>query len=437
MTDRQTAPGAPPAPGDAHRTSPPLRRSRGNKVVAGVCGGLGRHYDIDPLIFRVVLAVLAVSGGVGLLVYGFAWLLMPLDGEEENEGRRLLSGRVEGPALTAVLCALVGCGLLLSVLGNGTVLTFATLLSAAVIGGAHWSRRRRHPEREGGAADGAASPAAGGVSPGPGHGAAPPETQAPPAPGAPSWWREPIVKDGTSGTTGTGYLWGPDDGPFDKKATAARPFGSRERTGIGGRVFLLAVAAGAAGTLASWDAQPLGTSLEIGLVCVLGVLGLGLVVSAWYGRTGGGTIVLALLTCVLLAGAAVLPKSVTAEWTRTEWKPASASAVRPGYALGTGVGTLDLSVLAPASGETVATRADVGAGKLRVVVPAGATVELDVEVGLGDLRLPGDRDEDIDVSPGLHRELTLKPASGRTAGGTLELDLQAGVGQVEVARAGS
>ncbi len=112
-------PGTPAAPGGATATEPgpparePLRRSREHKVISGVCGGLGRYCDLDPVIFRVVLAVLGAAGGLGLVAYGFAWLLIPSYGEDENEGRRLLSGRVEGPALTAVLAALVGCGLFL------------------------------------------------------------------------------------------------------------------------------------------------------------------------------------------------------------------------------------------------------------------------------------------------------------------------------------
>src|SRR5690606_40604830 len=61
-----------------------------HKVVGGVCGGLGRHYGIDPVVFRVPLAVISVLGGMGLIVYGVAWLLIPFEDEEENEGRRLL-----------------------------------------------------------------------------------------------------------------------------------------------------------------------------------------------------------------------------------------------------------------------------------------------------------------------------------------------------------
>ncbi len=55
-------------------------------MVAGVCGGLGRYCDVDPVIFRIVLGVLSATGGIGLIFYGFAWLLLPL--EERTRTRR-------------------------------------------------------------------------------------------------------------------------------------------------------------------------------------------------------------------------------------------------------------------------------------------------------------------------------------------------------------
>ncbi|PWS39883.1 hypothetical protein DKT74_35990, partial [Streptomyces sp. ZEA17I] len=134
------APGV--APPDAPR--PQLRRSPRQKTVAGVCGGLGRYCDVDPVIFRIVLGVLAATGGIGLIFYGFAWLLLPLEGEEENEARRLLSGRVDGASLVALLLALIGCGLFLSMLGNRGMLAFAALLSVAVVGCSVWTQSRRN-----------------------------------------------------------------------------------------------------------------------------------------------------------------------------------------------------------------------------------------------------------------------------------------------------
>ncbi|MFF3341681.1 PspC domain-containing protein [Streptomyces flavidovirens] len=433
---------APPGAADEPMEQPPLRRSKRHKLVGGVCGGLGRHFDLDPVIFRIGLGVLAVTGGLGLIFYGFAWLFIPLDGEDENEARRLLTGRVDGATLIAVLFALVGCGLFLSMLNNGSVLGFAVLLSLALTGATYWSQRRRLADPETGPVDPVAAQAAA---------VAPPETQAPPVPGAPSWWRDPIIKDGTTGPVGTGYLWGPEgaavyEAPDLGRGPAAAPGLAPQRRrdpaargprGIGGRVFLLAVLAAGLGTGLSWDAQPLGTSLQIGLSCALAVFGLGIAVSAFRGRTGVGTILLTVITALMLTGASALPKQISTDWMRTNWKPASASAVRPAYALGSGVGTLDLSGVRVPADSSVATRAEVGAGQLKVVVPKDVTVELRMKLGVGDIQLPGQQPQDFAIVTDQDQRRTLKqpePERGKSAG-TLRLDLEVGVGQVEVTRA--
>lgn len=393
---------------------PPLRRHRNNKVVAGVCGGLGRHFDLDPVIFRVVLGVLAVTGGIGLIFYGFAWLVIQLEGEEENEARRLLTGRVEGASMAAVLFALGGCGLFLSMLHYVSVLVFAALLSLATAGSAVWSERRRlaapePPEPAAGQRAATQKPAGQKVAD------APPETKAPPTPGGPSWWRDPIIKDGTTGPVGSGYLWGPSDTtpdpPPSRRPARSAPAASRGPRGIGGRLFLLALIAACLGTGLSRHSQPFATSLQIGLACALAVFGLGMLLSSFVGRTGSGTIFLVVVTTALLAGASALPKTVTTHWMRTEWRPASVSAVHPRYEVGTGVGTLNLRQLRVPPGTSVRTHVEVGAGRVSVVVPKNVTVRLHAEVGLGDIQLPGENQKatNNDISPARERTVTLAP----------------------------
>ena len=58
-----------------------LERSRTNRVIAGVCGGLGEYLDIDATFVRVAIVVLTLVGGVGILVYIVLLVLMPLPGE--------------------------------------------------------------------------------------------------------------------------------------------------------------------------------------------------------------------------------------------------------------------------------------------------------------------------------------------------------------------
>ncbi|GGU97102.1 membrane protein [Streptomyces albospinus] len=459
-------PVAEPAASDPTGPTPPaaeragtLRRSRRHKVVAGVCAGLGRQWDLDPVIFRIVLAVLSV-GGLGLIFYGFAWLIIPLDGEEENEGRRLLSGRVEGSALTALLFALVGCGLFLTALGKGSMMSFAIMLTLAVAGSAYWSRQRRRAEAEGLETMDAATAQA--------VADAPPETQAPPAPNTPSWWRDPRSREAMAGG---GYLWGPDtrldihyESVHHGTATTPRPQGSWTGAGrpapwtpptdpasaappkparagrpIGGRTFVLAALAGTGAALAVHRHAALAPSLQAGLACALVVFGLGLVLSAWLGRTGGGTVFMMVLTAGLLAVATVLPADITTRWHDRVWAPADIAAVQPHYALGSGDGRLDLSRLPVKNGATVRTSAEVGAGRLQVTLPQGVTTTLHIQLGLGDTHLPGDGPQDVHFSAGGPQRTVTLPADGLKKGekphGTLELNLKVGAGQVAVEHA--
>ncbi|MFF0363581.1 PspC domain-containing protein [Streptomyces fungicidicus] len=451
MTDHQhAATGPEPVPGPEGATavtpepeSGRFRRDRRHQMLGGVCAGLGSQCDMDPVIFRITLAVLSATGGIGLIFYGFAWLFVPYEDEEENEIRKLLTGRVDGHTLTAVLFALVGCGVFLTMLSNDGVLSFAVILSLLLAGAGYWSRRRGAvPSTDHIAAQAVAD--------------APPEPQAPPAPSAyPSWWRDPIVKDGTH-VGGTGYLWGPRDSRDTDIAAAVdaalgthsgargsvyatrpRPPQPRGPRGIGGWVFLFALLAAGLGTGLTWETHPLGTSLQTGLACALAVFGIGVAVSAFLGRTGAGSVVLAVVTAGLLAGSAAVPKDIGTDWARTTWEPTSVAQIRPAYDLGTGEGVLNLSAIRVPEDRTVSTRAEVGLGRILVTVPRDVTVKLSIDVGVGDIQLPGDKQKDVDVAPGKHKEVTLQPPAGAEVAGTLRLELHVGAGQAEVRRAAS
>jgi len=54
-----------------------LYRSRTDSKIAGVCGGLGEYFDIDPTIIRIVAVLLIFADGIGLLAYIIAWIAMP------------------------------------------------------------------------------------------------------------------------------------------------------------------------------------------------------------------------------------------------------------------------------------------------------------------------------------------------------------------------
>jgi phage shock protein C len=58
-----------------------LYRSQKEKMVAGVCGGLGEYLDIDPTLIRIIWVVVTLMGGAGLLAYLVMWIVVPLEPE--------------------------------------------------------------------------------------------------------------------------------------------------------------------------------------------------------------------------------------------------------------------------------------------------------------------------------------------------------------------
>ena len=99
----------PPRPDAPHRSLLP-RRSRGDRKLAGVAGGLGRAFGVDPVLIRVAFVVLAVFGGSGVLLYCLGWLLMPADGDEVS-AIEALAGRGRSSVSTALTVVLIVVGL--------------------------------------------------------------------------------------------------------------------------------------------------------------------------------------------------------------------------------------------------------------------------------------------------------------------------------------
>src|SRR5919109_758883 len=98
MSERMAAP---PAPGE-------LRRSRSNRMLAGVAGGLGAYFEIHPAVFRVAFVVLTLLGGAGILIYLAAALVVPDEGEEDSIVTAALRNRRDHP------WRLIGLGLLVA-----------------------------------------------------------------------------------------------------------------------------------------------------------------------------------------------------------------------------------------------------------------------------------------------------------------------------------
>ena len=55
-----------------------LYRSRDYRLIAGICGGLGEYFDIDPIIFRMIFIALLINGGAGIIIYILMWIFVPV-----------------------------------------------------------------------------------------------------------------------------------------------------------------------------------------------------------------------------------------------------------------------------------------------------------------------------------------------------------------------
>lgn len=61
-----------------------LYRNKKDRVIAGVCSGVGDYFEIDPVIIRIVWLLLIFTGGIGLLAYILAWIIVPARSNSES-----------------------------------------------------------------------------------------------------------------------------------------------------------------------------------------------------------------------------------------------------------------------------------------------------------------------------------------------------------------
>ncbi len=109
-----------------HPATPRLVRSRNDKVVGGVAGGLGHYLGVDPVILRIAFVVLGFMGP-GVLIYIVAWIAMPLG--ETAPGSASPPSREAVKILVGGLLVAVGVLLVL----NQVIPWFDTVLLPAIL----------------------------------------------------------------------------------------------------------------------------------------------------------------------------------------------------------------------------------------------------------------------------------------------------------------
>ncbi len=54
-----------------------LYRSKKNRIIAGVCGGIGEYFKVDPTLIRLLWLLISIMGGSGVVAYIIAWIIIP------------------------------------------------------------------------------------------------------------------------------------------------------------------------------------------------------------------------------------------------------------------------------------------------------------------------------------------------------------------------
>lgn len=410
--DPVTDPGTNPNPGP-HQDLDRLRRSTTDRYVAGVAGGLGRHFGIDPTVIRVLLVVLTFFGGAGVLIYGVCWLFVPEDTAERapihvsSEPRKILLLAAAGIAF------LLAMGDAFSGFNAGWMIALVAVVIALVLIG----RDRRQ--------DASSTPPPG----------TPLATQPPAVPTAPTAPTDVTVAAAT-GNEDTQVL---ADNTVTAQTAAQPPAwqppvgrpplvpSHPKRTGIIWFWPTLALIAIGLGVLGIYDndhhvvdgAYP---ALALAITAVM------LLVGSVVGRPGG-LIMVGFLSSLALAGNVVVGGAFGVDAKEIRDTPASAAEVRSDYSATVGDIRLDLTEVSDP--EALAGREidlHLRTGHIHVIVPRALNVDVDAAMDYAGGISVGDDD-----GGGLNYEVVKYLAAvPRSTDAPLELDIDAKFGQITV-----
>jgi len=383
-----------------------INRGR-DRWMGGVASGIAHRFGIDPLIVRGIFIVLTLFAGIGILLYGVAWALLPepdgrIHAQEAGAGR--WSAGMTGALITTIIgLPSLGHGFW----GWGWNGVPGVLWTLFWVGGIIYlvyflvqrskSRNGRQTMAAPGSTGGAGTHGSAGYSAGP-YGSGP--YSAGP-------YGSSAYGTGGAGGYGTGGPATPSGpvnpsgpfnpaGPYPPAAVPNRPERPR-RQGPGAAI--VAVSAGAAllagGTLKLLDA---GNVIHLGdaanaVVWATGaaVLGLGILVAGLRGRTSGLLGFLAVATLVIGGIFNIAPSADHFRLQNAQWNPVSIDDARKGFDITGANGTVDLTKLnlsAPLSSDVVVPM-DVTASNIKLLIPATVPVEVQADMTFANLKHDG------------------------------------------------
>lgn len=351
------------------RTITDMQRSSSDRIVAGVCAGIAKYLNIDPVIVRVVLAVLTVAGFAGVIVYVAAWILLPADDQEKSHAAEWfnLDKNEEQVRVAGLIGALILAAL--SIVGDSSWAWWGGapwwLVPFALVFYIFWVRPRRRRE----ARQVSASP----------------------------------EQAHTAAVT---------------VPTAKKPREPRSPALLGLTASIAAIALAVTWIYEETQKDVHWTTY---LAVALAVVGVGLLIGTFFGQ-GGALIAIGILLAIALAIGSVFPSGRIGEQTPT---PTVAADVKSHYRHGIGLLELDLTQVSdPGSlpGRTITL--DAGIGQTTIIVPIGLNVAVSAELRAGEVRLFGRQDDGTDLSLAVTAPQPTQPAL------TIEIDQK--LGNIEV-----
>ena len=411
-----------PQGGSTHRFFDSLRGSglmrTNERWVAGVAGGVAYRFDLDPTLVRCVWVVLSLFAGVGLVLYGLAWALLP----EESDGRihleEALSGRFNAGLAGAIGMTIIG----MSTFGSGFIpnwyihetgiaaamwpLFWLGLIVLAIVFLIRSAQDRRMSRKT----------TRGPQGPQPWHASAPGAAQAPGSQAGPAG-----QAGGFASAAGSASAWDSSAPGSGAPSWQSRSYRQRppyqparpRRPGPGSSLSLAALGLGFLTGAGIWYATAThrvgllqGQFFLIGTLAAL--LGAGIVASGLRRRRGGwmtvlGWPVLFVAAIPALATASVVPPSLarmpfgvitdsaTFGSTTVTWKELASSASGGSVTRSKDVGdlTLDLRGMPPEEAgklSTINAHLDVGTLRIKTDPNQRVTVKTDVDMGSVDSR---------------------------------------------------
>jgi phage shock protein PspC (stress-responsive transcriptional regulator) len=416
----------PPPPAEGKRL---LRRSRTDRVAAGVSSGLGDYFGVDPVLFRVLFATAAFFGGAGILAYLLAWAAIP----EAGTAHAPIDGWVSAlrrRRFPVWLAAIVGVLILWAVAFSWWAPgPFFPVIAVVVLLVVFFGRRELQSSPPPSQSP-LQSPLQPPLQP-------PSSAPAPDAAAATAHTAVDLSKGSPVGPlsgagTGAGNepvieqpLWVRDARAwFDEAREASR---RRRRRSLPIRIAILGTLAAALTVLAIIDAVT-GIELQIYFWASLGIVAVGLLaglVSRRLPLSMAPLLVPAIVGSIAFGGS---HSSLHDGFGQREWKPVAAPATQ--YRLAFGQGILDLRTM-PAQKIPRRINVTVGAGQVKIIAAKSLNLTVLANIHIGQLDVDGNHGIDSEGTRGVGITRTVSPLAGAT-GAPVTIDIHLADGNVAV-----